>query len=251
MDEYVPTTRLLALGALEVLLNQALDQEPRAQERLRLLHETSIRIRTDKPMAAFYILVYEDGIEVLPEYEGHIDVRIRGPMGAVLQWLLTADTDSVEDRAIRIIGSEEKVRLIENTVSEFSLWQIGRHWVENVIPIQELLNILRREDPKWLSGLQGLPNAVHALSEEMGRQHLLQEEILQELKTLKAGLRKERQMDLTTLLFGISLLAAAFATLSGQVPILIAEGTTIQTLLLASIGLTMILSRLLFGHRYR
>lgn len=251
MDEHIPTTRLLALGTLEVLLNQALEQEPRARERLHLLHETSIRIRTEKPLTAFYILVYEDGIEVLSEYEGHIDVRIRGPMGAILQWLLTADNESVKDDPIRIIGPDEKVQLIASIVSEFSLWNVGRHWVENVIPIQELLGMLRREDPQWLSRLQGLPDAVNALAEEIGHQHLLQEEILREIKALKVGLRKERQMDLTTLVFGMGLLAGAFATLSGQMPTLISAGATIQTLLLASIGLTLILSRLLFGHKYR
>lgn len=251
MEEQLSVSRFLMLGALETLLNQALEHDPRAGERLRSLHGTAVRIRAEKPTLVLYLLIYEDGVEVLPEYEGQVDVRVRGRLGAILQWLLAPNSPIPEEDQIRILGNEEQISLISRMISEFSLWGIARNWLDDHVRLNELLAMLRREDPKWLERLQDLPETVKALSREVGHQRLLQEEILEEIRGLKRGLRRERRLDLAFILFGVGLLLAALASASGQIPLLAASITTgIQTLLLASLGLTLLISRLMFGHRY-
>lgn len=250
MEDSLPITRFLVLGTLETLINQALEQEPRAQERLHALHGTAVRVRAERPSLVLYLLIYEDGIEILSDYEGHVDIRIRGPLGGILQWLLSPNSALPDDDHIRILGKESQVNLLTTTISEFSLWNIVRHWLENHVHLTDILGFLRREDPRWLARLQQLPDQVGQIARELSEQRLLQEEILTELKSLKRGMRRERQRDLLSLLFGLGLLMAAFATHSGELLPVSSLTIKVQALLFASVGLTVILSRLLFGHRY-
>ena len=249
MEEELSTTRFLMLGALETLINQALEHDPRGPERLGRLHGTAIRIRTEQPMMVIYILIYEDGVELHPEYEGPVDVRIRGPLGALLQWLLSPNAALPEGDRIRILGPEDRISLLSAAVSEFSLWGVARNWLDEHVRLNELLGILRREDPRWLERLQNLPEEVGAIGDELGRQRLLQEDILGELQALRSGLHRQRQLDLLAILLGVGLLLAAMATAGGQLPLLAELARNTQTLLLASIGLTLLCSRLLFGYR--
>lgn len=243
-------TRFLVLGTLETLVNQALAREPRARERLRTLHGTAIRIRTERPMAILYLLIYEDGIEILPEFEGYVHIRIRGSMGAMLQWLLAPNAELPQEDQVRILGPEDRIALVNEAISEFSLWSVLRNWLDDHVRLNDLLSLLRREDPSWLARLQGLPEQVGELANELGRQRLMQEEILEELRSLKTGLRRERRLDAACLMLGLMLLVGALATLVEMLPVAAAVSMTGQAVLLGSAGLTFLLSRLLFGHRY-
>lgn len=252
MDEQPSVTRFLVLGALETLLNQMLDLSPGARERLTELHGTVIRVRTERPMLVIYLLVYEDGIEVIQDFEGHIDVRIRAPLGALIQWLLTPSSTRADEDGIRILGPDELVMRLSDAMAEFSLWEGMRQWLEQHVRIDQLLSTLRREDPQWLERLQSLPAQFQEMTRELARQRLLQEDILQEIRALKGSLGRERRLDLACLFAGLALLMGSLATATGHLPMLpmMEAGQGSQVLLLASIGLTLILSRVLFGHRY-
>jgi hypothetical protein len=248
-QEQPSITRFLMLGALETLLNQALEMEGNTGERLQALHGTVVRLRCERPSFSLYLLICEDGIEILENYEGRIDVRVRSSLGALLQWILTAGAPP-EENNIQINGADETVDLLVRALQEFDLWSTLRLWLDQHVRMHDVLTLLRREDPRWLATLERLSSDVSSLGEEIGRQRLLQEEILEEIRGLKAGLRRERSLDMVSLLAGAALLFAAFASSDGQLPILIQDiqqGT--QTLFLASLGLTLVLTRILFGHR--
>lgn len=251
MDDNASLTRFLTLGALETLLNQAIELDAELQGSLRQLHGTVVRIRSERPVFSIYLLLYEDGVEVLGEYEGHVDVRLRGSLGALLQWVLAPNTEPDTDEQVRVTGPEDKVAILARTVSSFSVWQVIKQWLDNHVRVDQLVAWLRREDPRWLPRLESLASEVSTVGQELGRQRLLLEEVLDEIVGLKHGLRRERQLDMLFLCSGMVLIVAAFASASGQLPVLymnIQQG--MQTLVLGSLGLTLILSRILFGHRY-
>ena len=251
MEEQRSLTRFLTLGALETVLNQALALDGQAAARLSALHGTVVRIRLDKPATSLYILLVEDGIEVLHDYEGPVHIRVRTSLGALLQWLLAPAADLADDDRIRITGNEPQLGLLLSAVAEFDLWTAMRRWLDEHVRIEDLLALLRREDPRWLARLDQVCGQVEQIANELGRQRLLQEEILDAVLGLKRGMRRERRLDLLFLSSGMTLLFGAFATATGQLPLLLLHAETgMQTLVLASLGLTLILSRLLFGHRY-
>lgn len=251
MDEQPSVTRFLVLGALETLLNQMLELTPTAREQLARLHGTVVRVRAERPMIVVYLLIYDDGIEVLQDYEGRVDVRVRAPLGALLQWVLSPASVSPEKDGIRILGPEEQVNRLATMMTDFSLVEAIRQWLEEHVRLDQMLSFLRREDPEWLQRLQGLPGQLTELSRELARQRLLQEDILREIRNLKVSLRRERRMDMAIMFIGLVLLLAGLATATGNLPTMAEHlARSAQTLLLVSLGLTVILSRALFGHRY-
>lgn len=250
MDEQPSATRFLVLGALETLLNQTLEFSPGAGERLAPLHGTVVRVRMEKPMAVVYLLIYEDGVEVMQDFEGHVDVRIRAPLGALLQWIVTPGSDTAREN-IRVLGPDELVLQLNEAMEAFSVWEGLRQWLETHVQLDALLSLVRRQDPAWLSQLHSLPAQMQELNRELARQRLLQEDILEELRALKTSLGRERRLDLFCLFTGLALILGALATASGHLPLLVVAGDqATQVLLLASLGLTLVVSRILFGHRY-
>ncbi len=250
MDDQSSATRLLVLGTLETLLNQTLVFSPDAREHLAPLHGTVVRVRMEKPMAVLYILVYEDGVEVMQDFEGHVDVRVRAPLGALLQWTIAPGSEAAREN-IRVLGPDEQVLQLQRAMEAFGIWEGIRQWLEKHVQLDQLLNLLRHQDPAWLSQLHGLPAQMQELNRELARQRLLQEDILAEIRALKVSLSRERRLDLFCLFTGLALLMGALATASGHLPPLVVTGDeATQALLLGSLGLTLILSRILFGHRY-
>ena len=249
MQEQASITRFLMLGALETLLNQALEMEARTGERLAGLHGTVVRLRSVSPAFSLYLLICEDGVEILEDYEGHVDIRVRASLGALLHWILTAGSVPDED-GIQVTGPQDLVDMLVLAVQEFDLWSALRRWVDDHVRLEQVITLLRREDPRWLDTLHGLSTDVTRLSEEISHQRLLQEDILDEVRGLRRAIGRERRLDFAFMFIGMSLLLAAFASADGRLPILIQDiQKNTQTLLLASLGLTLMLSRLLFGHR--
>ncbi|MDF1781119.1 MAG: SCP2 sterol-binding domain-containing protein [Alcanivoracaceae bacterium] len=250
MQEQPSVTRFLMLGALETVLNQALELEARTGERLSRLHGTVVRLRCVSPPFSLYLLICEDGVEILENYEGRIDVRVRASLGALVQLILTAGA-TPDEESVQVSGPQEKVDLLILALQEFDLWSALRRWLDEHVRVDQVVAMLRREDPRWLEKLHGVADSVSGMADEIGRQRLLQEEILDEIRSLKRNLRRERQLDMLSLFLGVALMMAAFATASGQLPLLILDMQQgAQSLFLASVGLTVIFSRMLFGHRY-
>jgi hypothetical protein len=251
MEQQRSLTRLLALGALETVLNQALALESQSASRLAALHGTVVRIRLEKPALSIYLLLAEDGIEVLQDYEGSVDIRIRASLGALLQWLMAPGAVLADDDQIRITGNEPQLGQLLGAVAEFDLWGALRNWFEEHLRLEDILTLLRREDPRWIARLEQVSDRVEQIATELGRQRLLQEEVLDAVQGLTRGMRRERRLDLLFLCSGMTLLFGAFATATGQLPVLLLEAEAgLQTMIMASVGLTLILSRILFGHRY-
>lgn len=251
MEQHGSIIRLLALGALETAINQAIALEPGAQARLAGLHGTVVRIRLEQPTTSIYLLLAEDGVEILHDYEGSVDVRVRSSLGALLQWLLVPGEPLQEHEQIRVSGSEPQLSELFGALQTVDLWHVLRHWFDQHVRLDDMLRLLRREDPAWLARLEHIGLQVDLIGDELGRQRLLQEEILDSLSGLKRSLRRERRLDLLFLSSGMSLLFAAFATTTGQLPVLLhSSEASRQALLFASLGLTLILSRILFGQRH-
>ena len=252
MEEQQSISRFLMLGALETLLNQALELEHNARTRLQPLHGTVIRVRSESPVFSVYLLLCDDGVEVLHDYEGHVDIRIRATLGALVHSILAPGANLPDADNVRITGPEDRVELLSRLLLDFDLWSALRRWLEDHVRLDEVLRWLRREDPKWAVRIDHLAEEVGSLGLELGRQRLLLEEMLDEIHGFKQGLRRERQLDMVFLCTGMVMLLAAFATANGQMTVNYLDlQQGMQTLLLASLGLTLILSRLLFGHRYR
>ncbi len=246
-----PTTTglsgLLLYGTLESLLNQVLTAHSRGRDQLAALDGTVVRLRGDQPRWVLYVLIYADGIELLTDYEGQVDIRIRAPLGALLHWLLAPNSSSEE---LRITGPEDLLLRLEQMISEFSLWPLVRNWLDDHVRLHDLLALLRREDPAWLERLATLPTQVGELAAQLAEQRLLQEDLLGELRKMRNDLRKARQLDLTFMTIGLGLVVAALLRALGQwQSTWHAISGDYVALAMASLGLALIAGRFLYRPR--
>ena len=205
--------QLVVLGGLESTLNQTLTGTQQGRDKLAALHGTVVRIRAERPLWVVYALIYEDGIELLSDYEGNVDIRVRGPLGAMVHWLFASEPLTAHED-LRVTGSEQHITQLAELIESFSLWPLIRNWLDDHVRLKELLALLRREDPIWLEKLATLPQDVGELAEQVARQQLLQEDMLEELRLMRDELRRARKLDqfftLTgTLLILLSLLKAS------------------------------------------
>lgn len=228
----------LMLGALTSLANQSLSLVDGAREQLAGVSGLVVRLRMEKPALVIYALLHDDGVEFLQQYEGKVDIRIRAPLGALLQYLLLPDGSDRED--IRLQGDEAQITALRELLDYCSFWAVARGWLDHYVRFNDLLSLLGREDPVWLARLQGLPESMAQLAHELAQQRLLQEDILEEVGQLRQQLRQQRRTDLIFLVIGLLLLFAALATLNGNLPQLLLH----QAAVLASAGGALLLSRL-------
>ena len=237
--------QLIVLGGLESALNQALTGNQPGRDRLAALHGTVVRIRTERPLWVLYVLIYEDGVELLTDYEGNVDIRVRGPLGAMVHWLFASEP-LTDHESLRVTGSDRQIAQLTDLIENFSLWPLVRNWLDDHVRLKELLDLLRREDPVWLEKLATLPQQVGELAEQVARQQLIQEDILEELRHLRGELRRARKLDqfftLTgTLLILLSLLKAS----SLWETTLHALQQDVLSLAMLSLGIAFLLARLL------
>lgn len=57
-------------------------------------------------MWVFYVLIYEDGVELFSDYEGLVDVCVCGLLGVMLYWLFVFNSGDVE-YSLCIVGLDD------------------------------------------------------------------------------------------------------------------------------------------------
>lgn len=252
MDSTPSPGEFLLLGALEVLLNQALSVHPQGPASLEQLHGRVIRIRAFDPDYIFYCLIERDGIELTNTYDGDADIRVRGSAGALVYRALLPPGEAQENPSdIQVDGEAVAVQALIDALDTFNLWEAVRTWLREHVTMPEIFSTLRRYDPAWLERLQGLPQQVGEVLEELRRQSLQQQEILAEIRSMKESLRAERRTDILVITVATALLALAMMTAMGTLPLFSIPSVHApeQAWILASLGIALMLSRL-FGKRY-
>lgn len=240
----------LLLQGLEILLNDVLLREGAARERLSALDGTVIRVRIEKPDDVFFILLHEDGVEVLREFDGYVAVRVRGELGAMLHWWLVPNANPPSHEVIRVLAPDEQLQLIHDTISEFSLWSVLRHWLDRYARLDELLALLRREDQPWFQHISALPSTVERLEVEMAHQRLRHEDLADELAALKSTLRRERLRDMLGLVLAALCFWLAVPLWQGQFTLSAAFSPTEHAVAAVTLGCAVLLLRIIGGHRY-
>lgn len=240
----------LALSALEFLLNQVLTSDPLGRERLAQLDGTVIRVRVEKPDEVIFLLVHADGVEVLTEFDGYVNVRVRGELGALLEWWLVPNSAETAHNRLRVLGTDDTLQLLQETISDFSLWALVRSWLDNFTQLDDLLSVLKREDSRWHHLLKDLPDTVQHLSTEVAQQRLQHEDLSDELARFKTYVITERRKDMAYALLALVCFGFSFAfweRLFSISPWLAPAEQATAALLL---GILLLLSRLFLRRRY-
>lgn len=183
---------VMILSCLEAAINTLIQSD---RDMLGTFSEYAgkvVRVKTYSPELSLYFLFCTEGVQVLSQFDGHVDARIRAPASSLVTYLLSPDTEWVESRIsddICMSGNKELVATLNALANELNIWQLLRQllisWMPNSLTLTEMLDALHRSDPVWIDKLQTLLVSMNSVKEQIGGQALLLQQQLDALSDMR------------------------------------------------------------------
>lgn len=212
---------MLVTELMESAINLALTNDPQALEQLADHTGKVIRIKTIDPHAVFYLTVCDSGIQLAMHHEDMVNARVRLP-AALLARLLVGGQSLGGDNLVndvRVAGDEQLLRDLLAVAVDFNLWQVSKKIVQRWLPefqsFEDLLRLLREQDPAWLARLEHLPQLTHETFQAVREMRTLQNEQLDELRRLRQQLDRDRRAGQVSTVIGLVMIVAAFLAHNG------------------------------------
>lgn len=212
---------MLVTELMESAINLAMANDPKALEQLSDHTGKVIRVKTVDPHAVFYLTIAETGIQLAMHHEDMVNARVRLP-SALLARLLVGGQSWGGDNLlseVRVAGDEQLLRDVLSVAVDFNLWHVTKKIVQRWLPefqsFEDLLRLLRDQDPAWLARLEHLPQLTHETFQAVREMRALQSEQIEELRRLRRQLDLDRRAGQVSTLIGLVMIVAAFLTHNG------------------------------------
>ena len=111
----------MALGALEIALNQYLRGDPRALARCRQLQGRTLAIDVRDLALEIHLRAHDDALEVTDRLDGTADVRLSAPAAVFARTLFAGGGASVAGRGLRIEGDVGLAQDFANMLSDVDI----------------------------------------------------------------------------------------------------------------------------------
>ena len=214
-------TGMLVTELMESAINLALSNDPKALEQLADHTGKVVRIKTVDPHAVFYLTVCETGIQLALHHEDMVNARVRLPSALLVRLLVGGQTwggDNL-DGEVRVAGDEALLRDLLLVAVDFNLWHVTKKIVQRWVPefqsFEDLLRLLREQDPAWLARLEHLPQLTHEALQGIREMRALQLEQMNELSRLRTQLDRDRRAGQVSTVIGLVMVVAAFLAHNG------------------------------------
>lgn len=203
----------LLLGALEAILNAALDLDPTAKAELTGLRGTVIRLRLTDPHRVYYLLIDDDGIALEAQLaaDRHVDIRIQATWSTLLCRFLGWQHDSSYHDGFRVAGDRSKIDALEGVLQGFNLRALAQTWLREHLDFQGILQKLKQREPGWIAEFAPIPGLLKdALGELRQLNHSLQAQ-QQEFVRFQQRLARQRSRDIIFLMVATLALVSVFS----------------------------------------
>lgn len=212
---------LLVMELMEYAVNLALSSDPKALEQLADHTGKVIRVKTLDPHAIFYLTVCDSGVQLSTHHEDMVNARMRLPT-ALLARLLVGGQALGGDNAfaeVRVAGDEQLLRDLLAVAIDFNLWHVTKRIVQRWLPefqsLEDLLRLIRDQDPGWMARLEHLPQLTHETFQAVKELRALQGEQLEEMRRLRLQLDRDRRAGQVSTVIGLVMIVAAFLLHNG------------------------------------
>ena len=119
-----PTISTASIAALEAMVNAALNYDPGSRLALEKLSGQVLAIEATVPPFELYIAPSQDGVKLMGSYEGEVTTRLRGPLPALLQLAVGADTASLADSGVEVVGSTSMLTHVQRIAHNLEIdWE--------------------------------------------------------------------------------------------------------------------------------
>lgn len=157
------------LNSLENLLNAFIDLDPNTRTQLTPLNGIVVRVKTFAPYQIFYLLFTPHGVEVSPEPQGEVQVRLSGKVRDLVWTLLGLESEQhAESKGhLHLWGDTSLLLQLRLLLQEFNLRAAIAHWIKTHWPINALWQKLTEQDLSWLRDLQPIPALIKQTRAEL------------------------------------------------------------------------------------
>lgn len=214
-------TGMLVTELMESAINLALTNDLKALEQLADHTGKVVRVKTVDPHAVFYLTVCESGIQLTMHHEDMVNARVRLPAALLARLLvggLAWGGDNIAGEA-RVAGDEQLLRDLLAVAVDFNLWHVSKKIVQRWLPefqsFEDLLRLLREQDPAWLARLEHLPQLTNETVQAVREMRVLQQAQLEEIKLLRNQLDRDRRAGQVSTVIGLVMIVAAFLAHNG------------------------------------
>lgn len=247
------TVSQLVMQVLEGAVNLALSHDPKALQRLQPHQGRLLRIKTTAPDWMLFMVITEEGVEFLQEYEEVVDARITLPATLLTQCVLGASEgdELLQQDGVRTSGDQAFLRDVLQIAVDFSVWKLVRRILNNWLPEFEglagLMDALKHHDPAWLVRLEHLPQvASETLTAVRMQGDMLRQQAL-EIEQIKHQLTADRRTNRISTLIGFCLIVVAFLAHNGYLQVPQLQQGSLDTWILLILSMVILIPRLISG----
>ncbi|CBL46766.1 Hypothetical protein HDN1F_31830 [gamma proteobacterium HdN1] len=212
---------MLVTELLEYAVNLALHRDEAAVR--RLVHQAGkvVRIKTVEPHSVFYLSVTETGVALSTHHEDIVHARVRLPTTLLARLLVGGEGLGGEGlfSEVRVAGDEKLLQELLAIAVEFNLWSVVKRSVQQWLPefqsIEDLLRLLRDQDPAWLARLEHLPQMTHEAILAVKDLRAMQMEQLEALREMRLQMERDRRKVQVSTVLGLIMVVVAFLSHNG------------------------------------
>ena len=213
---------MLLMGVLETAVNTIVGNDQAMVDAIAPMTGKVVRVKTSSPDMSLYIVFCVYGIQVLSQFDGRVDARIRAPAARLLLYAMGSEKrlDELPGRII-ISGNEQVIDALDQLSHAFNIWQLVHQllveWLPDHTLLTDLLALLERSDPAWVDKLVQIVGSVDLVNKKLDLQLIVQEKQLAELSVIREALSLQERRAYWSSLFGGCLVALGLVQLFGWV----------------------------------
>jgi len=193
------------LNSLESLLNAFVDLDPTTRHQLIQLEGIVVRVKTFSPYQVFYLLFTSQGIEVSPQPQGEVQVRLSGKVRDLVWTFLGLESEQHAELHghLHLWGDTTLLQQLRSLLQDFNIRSAISHWIKTHLPLNALWTKLTEQDLSWLRDLQPIPDLIKQTRQEITELHTELQQQQQQIQELKQLVKQ--QLDYSQLLLKLSI----------------------------------------------
>jgi hypothetical protein len=200
------------LNSLESLLNAFVELDPTTRHQLVQLEGIVVRVKTFAPYQVFYLLFTSHGIEVSPQPQGEVQIRLSGKVRDLVWTFLGLESEQYAESKghLHLWGDNTLLQQLRGLLQEFNIRSAIAHWLKSHLPLNALWHKLSEQDLSWLRDLQPIPELIKQTRQEIALLNTELQQQKQQINDLQQLVKQ--QLDYSKLLIKLSVSLIALSS---------------------------------------
>ncbi len=189
-------TPLFIVGLIETAINHILAQHRQAAQTITPYAGKVIRIKLHNPHYSIYLVLCEEGVQILTRFDGVVDARVNVPASQFVWLLLGESADSQTLLAqLKITGNRQLIADLIQLAVDINLWHwitgLLQEWMPDYRQVIKQFSALRQHSSQWAENIQSFSRFSSDALSEIRQQSRSQAALLDELVKMRLWMEKK------------------------------------------------------------